>query len=1379
MIEATCAACGTLNRVPEANVPVGAKFITCADCKARVAIAPVTAPPPAPKPNGPPPGKLPPAIPSIAKPTPIAVPTPAQPADVIDLADLPAPKRTSALGPAPSPTARRSALEHELPAPKSRTGSMPTLDLDDLPSPASPASPAAALTNDGGIDLPAPKTASKRPPSTEARDSVVDLPAPKSRSVADLPAPKLAGKKTVADLPAPKDTRADLPAPKRGPLIPDLPAPPPTASQTRTTEMPGPGGFFDDLPQSPPSAAGADLLAPKGFFDDLPQPAATKPGPGASDLLAPKGFFDDLPRPADGGGRGAGADLPAPKGFFDDLPGRPNASRPEVPAPKGFFDDLPGRPNTSRPEAPAPKGFFDDLPGRPNTSKPEVPAPKGFFENIPGLPHTAKPEVPAPKGFFENIPGLPHTAKPEVPAPKGFFDDLPGRARRPSEAAAPKGFFDDLPTARPSGDELQLEGGDGPELDLIAPDAAPDGTFDELDLSTPSTPPSMHPDPGPVARFQSQPIPNAAPVSVGRVPSLDLEPDDATLRRPAPAPIAKAPLAKVAPVDDAETLAARGKRRKRVLAGVLVAAALAGGGGFFYQRHAAAVARATEIADQLQHARSAYTAADAKHWQRAASAARAVIELDPSNTEALGIGAESSLASALADGTGAGAKLGQARAMIDAANAAGASSPQLIRARALTAIVAHQPDGAIQQLQPLVTRDPKDPALALYLGWALAARGDQAGAIKAFEAATTGPATKLAALYGRGNASLALADLDAARADFTAVLALDKDHIGAQVGLASASPASSAEQEETDLLAILARKDLATADPRAVAQAWTRAGDAAKRAGRYDVARARFKKALAVVPQDLAATTGLADTELRDGKVAAAAELIGPALAIAKDDVAAQLVQSEIEVAEKRLPLASQRLAALAAHPTPLAPLEQARLQLVTGKLLEAQGKDDDAVDAYVAGAQAARDLDLAPMMAAVDKLSAMIARAETSKDPARADTLRQRSDQLLGQLADQAEKDPRLALQLGLAYLQSGNAEKAEPWLRKATDARPKDAESKFQLGRALLKLGKNDDAIAQLTAAISLDGDRADIGVTLARAYEALGRDSDASALYTKLLTGKEPPLELRARAGRFYARTGALDKAGAQGAKIVAADPGNAAGLYLKGEGLLAAGKAVDAKQAFQRAVEVDRDPQYLDALGRAAEALAVAGNDRELQDLALRSYLAATELAPALFSSLAGEGRLYVARHEAAKAVTPLLAANKLAPRNAEVMALIGAAYQELQQATAALEWLEAAAKLAPTADTYWRIGQLYRDANQGAAAAGALANATRLAAEAEKKTGKPVPWLTDALYLRGRVSFDLHDEVSARDAWSLYVARNPPPTAQLAEVRQLLATSLRR
>jgi tetratricopeptide (TPR) repeat protein len=126
-----------------------------------------------------------------------------------------------------------------------------------------------------------------------------------------------------------------------------------------------------------------------------------------------------------------------------------------------------------------------------------------------------------------------------------------------------------------------------------------------------------------------------------------------------------------------------------------------------------------------------------------------------------------------------------------------------------------------------------------------------------------------------------------------------------------------------------------------------------------------------------------------------------------------------------------------------------------------------------------------------------------------------------------------------------------------------------------------------------------------------------------------------------------------------------------------------------------------------------------------------------------------------------------------------MFLIGAAYQDLQQTAAALQWLEASVKLTPRADAYWRIGQIYRDANQGPQARAAMVSATRLATEAEKRTGKPVAWLTDALYLLGRVNFDLHDEAAARDAWVMYIARNPAASAQLSEVKQLLATWLRR
>jgi len=1458
MIEATCSACGTLHRVPAASVPAGARFITCIGCKARVALPRLPSSP----------GTLP-RLPSALPLPPTAVPPASKPPSDGDFADLPAPKRPTSLGIGPPQPASRTStasklplhtgltepilhplshaheLDPELPAPKITRTAGPT--TSSRIQPGDLGGSAALMTNEGGIDLPAPKRNTQRLAPEVVPDHVTDLPAPKaSRSLTDLPVPRPTPKRTAPDLPSLnlpslKDPRApvastlhrlptpakspatpDVPALQKGPTVPDLPA---LQKGPTIPDLPAPqrGPTIADLPaprmtDSPFKYAGVDLPAPRGLFDDLPQPVLDP------DLPAPKGFFDDprvaLPDPsrsepetrAPSGrsdarnahtdpSRVESEDLTS-RGLFDDLPqalpdpgGDPSGLR-ELPAPKGYFEDLPALPSTSKPELPAPKGYFDNIPALPSTSRPEVPAPQGYFDNIPALPGTSRPEVPAPQGYFDNIPALPSTSRPEAPAPQGYFDNVPGQPIKKSEALAPRGLVADPSVSTPSADVAHLDqsafdllptpvpvrpdrGAAGPELDLVTPSSASASAFDDLDpLSRAITAP---------VRFGQERAPAARPVpgeppqgGAGTGPGVKTEIEASPKATLASATSAASTKAAKPVQGEAATAPARTRRNALVLGGVLAVGLLGAGGEKLYRRHAAAQERTAAITEQLALARTSYAATDPQHWPRAAAAARRVIALDAANPEALGIGAEALLASALGEGTAVATKLGQARAMLDIAAGAGISSPQLARARALAELAAHQPDGAIAQLAPMAAQAPKDGTIALYLGWALEAKGDLAAARASYAAATNDPAVKLDALVGRGNASLALADLDGARADFTAVLALAKDHLGAQVGLAMAQPPAAAQQEEADLVTILARKDLAEADPRVVARAWTEAGRAALRAGHDEIARTRFGNALGVVPQDLAATTGLAETELADGKLVAAADLLAPALRAAKDYVPAQLVQSEIEIKQHKLPLAAQRLAALAGHVTPLAPLEQARLHLLTGELLEAQGKDDAALEAYLQGVQAARELDLAPVVAAIKKLTAMAAAASEAHDPVRAGDLRARAEALLADRADRADRDPRLALTLGVAYLQAGDAAKAEPWLRRVAEARPDDAEARYQLGRALRTAGKYSEALEVLSIASNLDPVRSDTGVELARTYEALGRDADAGALYAKLLAGKEPSLLLRAWAGRYFARTGAIDQAREQGTRIIAVDPDNAAGLYLEGEGLLAAGKAAEARPRFERALEGDRDPQYLDALGRAAEALAQDG-DRELQDLALRSYAAVVQAAVPPLSSrnaFAGQGRLYVARHEAAKAVPPLLEAARLDPENDDVKFLLGAAYQELQKTTLALQALEASTKRAPRADAFWRIAQIYHDTNRGAQAAAAVGTATHLAAEAEQRTRAPVPWLTDALYLQGRINFDRHKEAAAREAWTLYVARNPPASPRLTEVRQLLSTTLR-
>src|SRR5437763_15045831 len=109
MIEAPCAACGTVNRIAESELPAGAKFVTCSSCKSRVALPAQKAAPAGGK------GGAPPPIPKAPPPIPSKAPT-------IDLADLPAPKRSSALAGAgdakPAPKSALAELEADLPAPK-------------------------------------------------------------------------------------------------------------------------------------------------------------------------------------------------------------------------------------------------------------------------------------------------------------------------------------------------------------------------------------------------------------------------------------------------------------------------------------------------------------------------------------------------------------------------------------------------------------------------------------------------------------------------------------------------------------------------------------------------------------------------------------------------------------------------------------------------------------------------------------------------------------------------------------------------------------------------------------------------------------------------------------------------------------------------------------------------------------------------------------------------------------------------------------------------------------------------------------------------------------------------------------------------------------
>jgi tetratricopeptide (TPR) repeat protein len=705
------------------------------------------------------------------------------------------------------------------------------------------------------------------------------------------------------------------------------------------------------------------------------------------------------------------------------------------------------------------------------------------------------------------------------------------------------------------------------------------------------------------------------------------------------------------------------------------------------------------------------------------------------------------------------------------------NGPGLETAQALAFVAGNQADRSLAKLDEAVKREPKNGFLHLYKGWALTATNDPKGAAQSFDAALTAdPNAKLPALYGRGRAKLLLLDLEAARADFSAILAIAKDHIGAQVGLAVAQSVS--QQREADLLAVLARKDIAVGDPRAVVFAWTQAGDIARDSDRLDVARERYRQALTLSKQDTPALIGLARVELREGKVAQAAELVQKALGQRADDLEAMLTAAEVSLRQGKVEEALAMTSKLSARVSPVLPLQRARLQLVIGNVLESQSKDDEAIAAWMEGAKAAGDLDLAPMMAAVKKLGALAKKATDSHDESKAADYRARADELLSSLADRAHNDPQLSKALGAAYFGAGDFSKAEQLLRRAVEIRDSDIDARLALARVLVSLRRLDDALQQLHAAQALDASRLDVSLELARTLDGARRDADATAEYTKLIAQKEAPIQARIHAGRFLARKGDFKRASEQAEAILKAEPDNAAGHYLKGEGLIAANKLDDARRELTLAVETDPDPQYLDAQGRAAEASQIATGDTKYYDLALRAYERAIDADATMFNPQAGTGRVYVARREWSKAAAPLAAAIKIDPKSTEVMYNLGVTYKSLGHIPEAIEWLESVVRSKPDPDAYWQLAQLYQDNNRGRDTANALQQATRLARDKETSQGVKVEWLTEAWYRLGEIQLGLHNDAAAKAAYEMYVGRNPTPGAQLSEARRLLSTTLR-
>jgi len=1199
----------------------------------------------------------------------------------------------------------------------------------------------------------------------------------------DLPAPKAAapggGASSFFDddnLPAPKAPAA--PGGANSFFDDNLPAP-------KAPAAPGGGAssFFDDDNLPAPKAPTAPGGGASSFFDDdnLPAPKAPAPAPARSTMA---GLGGDLPAPKTGTGTvaGLGGDLPAPKGFFDN----PATGAGDLPAPKGFFDN----PATAAPapapapdvDLPAPKGFFDDVPA-PAAAQPDaaadLPAPKGLFDDVPAPsrpsasaapPSAAGPAGPAGDGVLDlddldlepsRMAPLPTAGGQPAPG-GGFFDEGAGTQAPPQTSANSPFALDDLDleapaTQAPPAPAVPLElGGDGGSSEFDGVDLPGSLDDDSLGLEVPSASGGTT---GGVVSFTT-PSPGAAtkgpapnPVGLGGPPieaddALDLNTDDAMGGNQAVAHIPPATMA-AGPDEEAEGKSKKKKKKKgkkgktsrlALIAGAAVAVLAAGGvAGFVYwqgQQEAAAM-----VAQRLRGARNQMAADAAGHWTRAGDEARKALAAEPENADALGLAAQAHYAAIIDLGSDSTRRQKEGDQLLNQATAKTLEGPELDKARGLRALVEKTPAAALKLLKPIAARDKRDPNAALYLTWALVANNDHKAAVAQADAALKLTPNRAPLWYAKGKSHVSLNERDKAREAFLKAIERDQNHVGALVGAAQVAETTRFNEREERYLEILQRKDIDKADPRAVGLAWALAGDEALRAGRVDEARSRYAKSLERWPSNGPATIGEGKVLLAQERYEQAAQRLKAALGSNPDNLEGTIAFAEAAAGANQFAEAKQAIdRAITMGP------DDPNAHYVQGSILE---RDPQAAPG-AAEAAYRKAVELAPEgeIAATVALSRLLVRENRGSEAVAA----------LEPVEAAAEEDHALAVTLGVAYLGSNDAVRAETWFRKALERRPDDVEALLQLGLALSAQGKNDAALDALKQAFAADQTREDIGSRLALVYEDDDRDQQAAEVYRKLLQNPQASINVRARAGRFYARVGRMEEAAALGEQILAEDPKEAAGHFLRGEGYYQAGQYPEALAAFRDAVRRNEQAQYLEGVGRAAEA------ENQLEE-ALRAYGRSSALRPEYVRPRVGRGRIRVKRREYTMALEELEIAAKLAPNNAEIWFLMGESHAERAEERDAVDAYARSLRIDDEQPyVHYRLGRVFYDLDKARSAASAFAAATRRALGGEK-------WLLDAYFFQGYALDKAGSKCAAADAFGSFIERAPAGSARLRDAKR--------
>src|SRR6056297_1561980 len=288
--------------------------------------------------------------------------------------------------------------------------------------------------------------------------------------------------------------------------------------------------------------------------------------------------------------------------------------------------------------------------------------------------------------------------------------------------------------------------------------------------------------------------------------------------------------------------------------------------------------------------------------------------------------------------------------------------------------------------------------------------------------------------------------------------------------------------------------------------------------------------------------------------------------------------------------------------------------------------------------------------------------------------------------------EDVAIALLVGSALLESGDARSALEYYRRAHRLLPEDPELARRYVDVALRAGRAEAALTTLEDLVDRFPEDAGLARQRAQLLAMTGRTEQALTAAEELVErfpgddfGAELRVELLQQAGRPQEALAAVDA-------MIEREPEVAAWRIRRGDVLLELERPEETEAAWRRALELE--PDSVEAIDRLSELLRLQGRDEELltmlQDLVDRDALGPTQQA-----RLAD---LYLARGDRERTVElllPMARRGVLEPRARMIVADLLASLDRREEAIAVLEPLVENPEVDP-ARVRRTIGELYME-----------------------------------------------------------------------------------